>query len=174
MADRVPSTVHEDTSSSGPGSVLPSPEEALAAQASPGVHHHNNSGSQGAVTLDALQSMLSKQQAQMQKYIDAVESRLMTRISSRSGASDAPAYHTQTIKDHVDRSLSSMKDDVRGWLSDFQAEMIKQFHLAQEDIIDVDNKFTKRTDALTAAVEQLRQQIQADNDNRHHVANLIR
>lgn len=183
-ADRVPPTVPEGIPSSLPNGIASrqagqhardSPHATLADAETPsGAQTVGAGGSHGALTIDMMHDMFNKGQAQMQKYIDDTESRLMTRISSRTGTSEAPAYHTQHIKDHVDRGLSTMKEEFRGWLSDFQTEMLKQFHLAQEDIIEVDHRLTKRTDALTAAVEQLRHQIQAESDNRRRVANLMR
>lgn len=180
-ASRVPPTVPEDVPSSLPNGAAPrqhTPDSVHVAlpeaEMPPGSGAIAPGGDHGAATIEMMQDMLSKQQSQIQKYIDRVESRLMTRISSRAGTSDTPAYHTQHIKDHIDRGLSTMKDEVRGWLSDFQTEMVKQFHLAQEDIVDLDDRLTKRTDSLASAVEQLRHQMQAESNNRRRVANLMR
>ena len=185
-ASRVPPTVPEDVPCSLPSGDAPqhapgAVHAALAEAEIPTGAHVSAAGNYGAATIDMIRDLFSQQQAQMQqmqaqmqKYMDGIESRLMARISSRSGTSEAPAYHTQHIKDHVDRGLSAMEEKVRDWMSDFQTEMVKQFHLAQEDIVDLDDRLTKRTDALASTVEQLRHQIQAESDNRRRVANLMR
>jgi hypothetical protein len=126
-----------------------------------------------AASLEQLNERIHDGQAQLRKHMDEVESRILARIVSRSGAAEAPAYHTQQLKDHVDRGFASLKDEVRGWMCDFQTEMLKQFHLAHEDMLDVSDALTKQTAALAATVHQLQRQIEADSETRRRVGNMM-
>jgi hypothetical protein len=117
-----------------------------------------------------MEAVLNKQQRQIERHLSEMESRLLTARSSGSGTSEGPAYHTQQIKDHIDRAFLGMREQVIGLLDELQTEMLKQFHLASEDVLDVDTRLTRRTDALTAAVKQLTLHLQEESNDRRRIA----
>lgn len=124
------------------------------------------------VTEAAVKHVMDTNLAQLQVHLAGVESRMLSRILSRDTA-EAPAYHTQLINEHVDKATASMKKEIQTWLSEYQEETLKQFHLAQQDLMDVATALSHQMSSLTATVEQLQARITSDEENRRKVAQFM-
>lgn len=133
---------------------------------------HENVERLSRVTEAAVKRVMDTNLAQLQMHLEGIESRMLSRILSRDTA-EAPAYHTQRINEHVDKATASIKKEIQTWLSEYQEETLKQFHLAQQDLMDVATALSHQMSSLTASVEQLQARITSDEENRRKVAQFM-
>lgn len=118
---------------------------------------------------DAVKRVMDTHVAELHKRLDSTESRILSRILDRNAA-EAPAYHTQQMNEHLHKTMVSLKKEVQTLLCEYQEETLKQFHLAQQDLMDVAGALSAQMSKLTATVEQLQARIAADEENRRKVA----
>eukprot|EP00892_Ulva_mutabilis_P008399 jgi/Ulvmu1/5931/UM026_0053.1 len=124
------------------------------------------------VTQSSIERVMNTHVAALRTHMDDIEARILGRIMSRS-STDLPAYHTQQANDHVDRACVSIKREVQSWIHESQQETLKQFHLAQQDLMEVASALGQQISSLTASVEQLQARITADEENRRKVAQFM-
>lgn len=124
------------------------------------------------VTEAAVERVMDTHLAKLRQHMEDVESRILSRIVSR-GTTESPAYHTQQVSDHLDKASVSIKRDVQSWLAESQQETLKQFHLAQQDLMDVAAALGHQIASLTASVEQLQARITLDEENRRKIAQFM-
>jgi hypothetical protein len=109
---------------------------------------------------------------QVQMYIKEAVASAVAPIAaaSASGAPAMPARHTQLLQEYMDaaisREVSSLRQDIRDWMVMQSDESMKQFQLAQEDVIDLHSSLKRQFDALSMRVEQLHQKLDRDEATR--------
>lgn len=124
------------------------------------------------VTEATVERVMDTHITKLTKHFEGVESRILSRILARS-STESPAYHTQQVNDHLDKTSASIKRDVQTWLAESHQETLKQFHLAQQDLMDVAGALSHQIASLTTSVEQLQARITADEENRRKVAQFM-
>lgn len=126
----------------------------------------------GDLTEAMVTRIVEANQAVLQKQIEDIESRILGRVMALN-TSDGPLFHTKQITQHVDNATEVMKSEIQGWLAAQQRDTLKQFHLAQQDLMDVAQGLNCQISALASSLEQLQTRINADEENRRKVTQFM-
>lgn len=86
-----------------------------------------------------------------------------------------PSMHTQQLKDHIDaavgREMAVLRDDVATLLGRQTDDNLRQFQLAQEDMLDMHASLARQLEALANRVAQLQRTVEGDVEAQHDLRN---